>query len=676
MVSNDTLTFGTLLNEFRKQAHLTQQRLAEALGMHRHAVSRWEKGEVLPASKTIVLELARHLRLNDQEARRLLEASLTSLAPLWGVPFPRNLLFTGREETLEMLHQSITANRGAYALYGLGGVGKTQTVLEYIYRHALEYHALFWIEAETPEQVQLSLQRIADLLQLPDRASMDQQQMSEAIHRWLAAHDQWLLIWDNLEDLELPSRLFPPGPQGTLLITTHHQALGTLAHGIDLGPLEQEEAILLLLRRSKLLAPEATSTQVQQLALNKPADYAAAAELVALLGALPLALDQAGAYLEETGCTLADYLHLYEQQRAPLLNRRGSLGGSHPQSVSATLMHLQERVEQEQEGAADLLRVCAFLHAEAIPEELFAAGAAHLGLALAPRVRDPLQFDLLLAALRNLSLAQRQAETHTLSLHRLVQVVLREQMEPAEERFWSERVIRVVNAAFPTGDIATWAECERFLAQALACVPLITTPGNHLPEAEELLAKVSRYLVKRGRFVEAAPLVEQMIAHSEQQYGAAHPALITPLMIQAELAWQQGKYASAEELLWRVLAIEETHLEANHAQIAITLNYLALFAWEQGKYTQAETLGQQAQRVWERQTHSNHPEIAYPLTKLAKLYAEQGKRAQAEHSLQRVVPHREQRLDSSQPQTTRTLTTLAYLYEKQRKEEQAGLLRK
>src|SRR5215472_10553239 len=80
---NDLASFGTLLKAFRKRRRLTQQHLAETLGMHRHEVGRWEQGDVLPASKTVVLELARQLRLDDTETRALLEASLTALSPHW-----------------------------------------------------------------------------------------------------------------------------------------------------------------------------------------------------------------------------------------------------------------------------------------------------------------------------------------------------------------------------------------------------------------------------------------------------------------------------------------------------------------------------------------------------------------------------------------------------------------
>jgi len=101
-----------------------------------------------------------------------------------------------------------------------------------------------------------------------------------------------------------------------MLITTRGAALRTLALGIDLLPMRPEEGVRFLLSRAKVLEPAATPEQMQQFAVRSPTDYAAAEELVTALGGLPLALDQAGAYSEETGCSLADYSQRYEQQRA------------------------------------------------------------------------------------------------------------------------------------------------------------------------------------------------------------------------------------------------------------------------------------------------------------------------------------------------------------------------
>src|ERR1051326_2917389 len=130
LTDSDLFSFGTLLKTFRKRRRLTQQQLAEAVGVHRSTLVRWEQGDYLPQSKAMVLELARHLKLGEQETRHLLEASLTAFAPTWLVPLARNPFFTGRQEILEALHALLCSDQAvgltSAVLYGLGGVGKTQ----------------------------------------------------------------------------------------------------------------------------------------------------------------------------------------------------------------------------------------------------------------------------------------------------------------------------------------------------------------------------------------------------------------------------------------------------------------------------------------------------------------------------------------------------------------------
>ena len=430
-------SFGVLLKAFRTRAGLTQQQLADRLEFHRNTIGTWERGEYFPETKRMVLDLARHLRLNDLEARQLLEASFTGLAPHWSVPYPRNPLFTGREEILTDLRWRLHAEHGIahtppHALQGLGGIGKTQIALEYAYRHALEYRVVCWIAAETAETIIASLVELARLLRMVTPFETDAQRSVAAVHHWLMNNDQWLLIWDNLEDLNLLPRYLPPAQHGAVLITTRHQALGSLAQGVNLDPMDLDEGSLLLLRRAKVLDPDASPEQQQHVETRSPDEIAAARELVIRFDGLPLAVDQAGAYCDETGCRVQDYLRRYDQQRMVLLGRRGSPAGDHPHSVTTTIDLAMEQVEQRLPAAADLLRVCAVLYAEAIPDEIIVEGAAHLGPLLAPLAGDLTAFDQAIAALRSLSLVQRHPTTRMVALHRLVQTVVSAQMSASE----------------------------------------------------------------------------------------------------------------------------------------------------------------------------------------------------------------------------------------------------
>ncbi len=668
MTWHSSASFGELLTTWRSRRALTQAALAAAVGTHRNTISRWERGEVLPESKAIVLELVRLLRLDEQEARLLLEASLTALVPYWSVPVWRNPCFIGRAALLQQVHARLTAAQPvaltqALALSGLGGIGKTQLAVEYAYRYALEYTAVFWLAAENAESVMRSVQQIAHQLQLPERQTTDQLQVLALVRRWLIVHPGWLVIADNVEDLALLQSVLPPSRHGALLLTTRRQTLGTLAQMLEVPPLGSEEGIALLLQRAHLPTRPLTG-----------AETTAAGEVVHLLDGLPLALDQAGAYIDESKCSVAEYLSRYQQHRKQALARRGLHGGSHPDSVTTTLMLSVEQIEHEYPGVADLLRFCAFLHPEAIPEELLRTEPSHTEAGEDESLHDPYQLDLALAALRSASVITRHPETRTLSVHRLVQAVLQDQMEPAERQHWSHRVVCILNAAFPEPQFDAWTQCERYLIQALACVVLIESAGKEFPEAGELLLKTGSYLLDRGRHSEAAPLLAQAVTLAEQQYGPEQPLLILRLEKQAQLFCAQGKYRQAEPLLYRALALGQQHLGRTHYQVTATLSNLATLLRDQEMYEQAEPLFQQILRLNEQQLGAEHPEVANTLDNLAVLYWDQGKDEQAELLYQRALHIQEQQLGFEHPRTALTLNNLAVLYRNQGKDEQAEYL--
>lgn len=508
-------SFGETLRAYRKRRRMTQKQLAQLLDTHANTVSSWELGTYLPQTRGLVLEMARHLGLDDQETRQLLEASLTALSSYWHLPSPRNPFFTGREDILAALHQSLSTSQTAalaqsYVLHGLGGIGKTQIAVEYAYRHAHEYTAVFWVGAETPESIASSFLAIATLLGLPEHQASDQGRIAAAVRRWLSTHRQWLLIWDNVEDLNLLSPYLPPARQGAMLFTTRLPTLGTLAQRIELQPMVEEEGLLFLLRRACLLDPTASVEQLKQLAQNTSQEYAAAQKLVEAMDGLPLALDQVGAYVQETPCSLADYLNLYQTRRAELLKRRGQVVIDHPASVVTTWSLSFEKVEQANVVAAALLRLCAFLHPDAIPEELFVDGTALLGEQLGSVIADTLLWHEAIRAVSAYSLLKRNAEEHSLSIHRLVQAVLRERMSEQERALWQQRAIRMLNVRFPEVNPNSWKQCELLLPHVLTCAAAIPMQAQGRDLAE-VLRKAADFLGQRGQHEQTVPVT---FAHS------------------------------------------------------------------------------------------------------------------------------------------------------------------
>src|SRR5579884_135369 len=175
MSRSGSYTFGELLKQFRVRASLNQQELAEQAKVHRNTINGWEQGNYLPRSRALVQALADALYLDEQETASLLRASfflesdeqIPSLSPLWNIPYARNPFFTGREDIIHRLHRSLSSDRATVltqTISGLGGIGKTQTAIEYAYRYAHDYAALFWIAAETAETLISSMVSLAHLL--------------------------------------------------------------------------------------------------------------------------------------------------------------------------------------------------------------------------------------------------------------------------------------------------------------------------------------------------------------------------------------------------------------------------------------------------------------------------------------------------------------------------------
>ena len=446
------IPFGELLGQFRTRSRMSQQKLANELHVHRNTVSAWENGNIRPQHRDTVVQLARLLRLNEQETTALFKAAqLEQPTEIWHVPYQRNMFFTGREETLQNLRRILAAGKTAaltqpQAISGLGGVGKTQTAIEYVYRYRHDYHTILWLRADSPETLLTELVNIARILNLPEKDEQDQNRITHAVKRWLKIHREWLLVLDNVEDAQLVEELLPTGHQGCVLLTTRSQVTEPFAQASELEKMTAEEGVTFLLRRTKIIELEASLKQA-------PETVQIEAEKVwKEMDGLPLALDQAGAYILETKCGLLKYIDLYHRQRTKLLNRRGKATSDHPEPVTTTFSLSFEKVQYVNPAAAELLQLCAFLDPDAIPEEILQVETLELSPVLQSLAKDPMLLDDAIGELGKYSLIKRNADIHMLSIHHLVQAVLQDSLSRDEQRVWSERTVRILHKVFPSID--------------------------------------------------------------------------------------------------------------------------------------------------------------------------------------------------------------------------------
>ena len=680
------------LKQERERRCWSQLEVADQIGTTAFNVSRWERGITFPTAHfrqqlcalfgksageigLLQSETSDHEIVSEpgdvfpQQEVTSSELELEVERP-WNVPFPRNPFFTGRGQLLERLHeqrhgiQCIALNQ-PQALTGLGGIGKTQIAVEYAYRYRDDYKAVLWARAASLETLAADFVALARLLSLPDQDAQDQALVVRAVKRWLVQNGGWLLILDNVDELLLVRDFVPSECKGHVLLTTRAQATGMFAESSAVEKLELSEGMQLLLRRAKLLGP------------SEPLDNASrtiraqAQALAEELDGLPLALDQAGAYIEETGCRLAEYLKLYQRRRSELLKRQSSVSVDYPHTVGSTWSLSFRKVEQESLAAADLLRLCVYLAPDAIPEEIITEGATELGPVLSTVAADSLLLNEAIQVLRRYSLVNRDPEARLLNLHRVLQAVLKDGLDRQAQLQWAERAVRAVNATFPEVIFATWNRCEDLLSHAQVCAGLIDEHHFTFPEAARLLDQAGWYLHERGLGGKAEPLLHQALAIREQRLGPTHPDVAQSLYHVAGLCYEHGKYEQAEALFKRALAIREQVLGPEHPVTATTLDHLAWLYQRLGKYGQSEPLYQRALTIREHRLGSNHPHVAESLSSLGVLYQLRGKYEQAEPLHQRALAIQEQMQGSAHPNVAESLDYLADLYRAQGKYEQA-----
>src|SRR5438552_15483578 len=168
-----------------------------------------------------------------------------STPTIWHIPYQRNPFFTGREDILTQLHRTLQADARValshpLGISGLGGIGKTQAALEYAYRYRSDYEAIFWVRADSVTSLISSLVELAHTLQLPERSEQDQEIIVQAVLRWFRLHSNWLLIYDNIDDLSIAEPFLPKAGSGHLLFTTRAHAIGEIAQRLDIAKMEPE----------------------------------------------------------------------------------------------------------------------------------------------------------------------------------------------------------------------------------------------------------------------------------------------------------------------------------------------------------------------------------------------------------------------------------------------------
>ena len=616
--------------------------------------------------RELILRLERKGRLADLlaevKAAQPQLSSIQNLLPPPYIPYRRNELFTGREEWLTQLHDALNRDEPVavtQAVAGLGGVGKTQLALAYCYRHLDEYDLIQWLRADDVTTLSTALAELATRLGLARRSVTDQPALHQLALNWLHTTDKhWLLVYDNADAIQ-PKELRPFLPKlghGACLITSRNPSWGTLAQTLNLTHFSDGEAVAFLLGQ-----PAMTS---EAIAAHPQGEDAL--KLAHLLGHLPLALEHARAYVEETGCSLADYADYFENEREELWGGDLPAPANYDEKTITTTWELAFAQVRQTPGAAALLNLCCFLAPDEIPLNLImaAVGAVReppLPEELVALANSNMKLDKAIAALRRYSLLTRDGDT--IALHRLVQTVARDQMPEETLEVWLKAAIYLIETVFPAEHnmLHVWEEGQVLLPHI---IQVIEQAKNYelLPETTAYLCSwAGFYLNFLGSYGAARPFYESAVELNRTHLGEDHTETAISLNNLGLLLKTLGEYEAARPYYERALEIREKTLGENHPDTATTLNDLANLLKAIGKYDEAKPYFERALEVYEAALGPNHPWVAVALSNLATLLQAEGAYEAARPYLERALEIGEKTLGPDHPKVALRLNNLGQL---------------
>ena len=536
-----------------------------------HAVVDLARMDAGQATAKLLWALDRPVQPFSGGAAQAEEPRFPGKVPLiWNVP-ARNADFTGRAATLERLRDKLAGGGVtivvAQALYGLGGVGKTQLALEYAHRFMADYDLVWWVPSERSEEISVALAELARKLGLTvgDNVAEAAEAALEELRRDSTPH--WLLIFDNADDPKQLESYLPSG-SGHVIITSRYQAWAHSAEPLEVDVFSDDESVAHLLRH----VPEL--------------DLADAKKVADALGHLPLAVEQASAWLEQTGMTANAYVAELTTQATRILAMNQP--SDYPTPVVATWNLSLDQLKERSPAAVRLLQLLAFFSPGPISMDLLYCD--ELNAALLPfdeTLSEQLMLPRVIRDISRFALVKVDQGTNSLQIHRLVQAVIRSQMADSERHEVQHEVHKILAAARPrqgeTDDPSNWSTYEIIWphlgpSQAEEC---------NDPRTRQLLIDWVRYQWKHGEFESCLNLAQRLQNVWTHQLGPDHPQTLHLQFQIANVLRSQGRFTEARDLDIFVLERQRTVLGPEHLLTLMTANGLGADLKALGEYQPA-----------------------------------------------------------------------------------------
>jgi tetratricopeptide (TPR) repeat protein len=579
------------------------------------------------------------------------------------VPFDRNPNFTGRGTQLDQLEGRLFVGKQTIkvAITGLGGVGKTQLVLELVYRIRDKYRncLTLWIPATNMgslHQAYLDIARQLGITSCEDNTADVKRLVQDYLSK--ESTGQWLLVYDNADDMNMwtgeigsksgSGRLIdylPRSNQGCIVFTSRDRKTAVkLAYQNIVEVPEMDKEIATQLLQKCIVNPGLTASGSNTKALLKELTY------------LPLAIIQAVAYINENGITFADYLSLLADQEEEVINLlseefeddRRYYNIKNP--VATTWLVSFEQIRHRDPLAAKYLSFMCCIESKDIPQSLLPPG---------PSRKKEIEA---LGTLNAYSFITKRPADAALDLHRLVHLSMRNWLRKEELLAQStEKVIVRLAEVFPDSDDKNRSVWRTYLPHTRYVLES-NLVNKDWQSRMDLLWKYGRCLFADGRWNEAEAAIAEVLEIETRDLSGGHPFMLTSIAKLASTYRHQGRWDAAEELELQVMETHKTKLGVDHADTITSMAHLASTYWNQGRWDEAEELQVQVMEKSKTKLGTDHPDTISSIAHLAVTYRSQGRWDKARELQVQVMETRKKKLGADHPSTLRSMANLASTY--------------
>ncbi|KAL4957901.1 hypothetical protein BDW69DRAFT_180144 [Aspergillus filifer] len=594
------------------------------------------------------------------------------------IPFRRNPGFVGRVSILEHL-KALTVPEIAtsrIALYGFGGVGKSQIAIEVAHRIYSEHHAsVFWISASSIYRFREGYSTIFDEYISPGSDSKCDKLL--AVKEWFEKeHYKWTLIIDNADETSLfespkPGKqsgesqsiveFLPESKSGVILVTTRNKAAAVkFTKGVANAMVEV-----------KVMTNEESKRLIKNSVTDHILEEDEMDELSQLLGNLPLAIVQAAAFMQENTISVSEYIELYndsEETSMDLLCEPFETLGRDtgvPNAVATTLIMSISQIKDRDSRAVEILQLIAFLDRNEVPKGL-----------IQNKVKRALDLTKALGTLKAFSLIMALDKKGNFAFHRLVQLVLRKWL--ILDSLYDEKLIQaleLLDQVYPDATFENWGICGSYLAHAQSVLSLLPeVKGETRQKRSHLEEGIAYYLWSQGRHEEAERLDLRLLEEKKEEFGPEHPETLEAMSALSSTYYDQARWPEAEKLDAFVADVRRRTLGNRDHLTLTTISNLATSIESQGRLEEAEKLRLEAYETCKAEFGEDNEHTITTMDKLGSLYLDTCRVDEAEQLMQRVFHWRTKNLGQEHHDTLISAHGLSDAYRVQGKLAEAEKL--